>query len=179
IDQAWQAATDNVGVAGYTVYRNGSAVATLGPDVLAYADTGLDHGATYSYTVAAFDAAGNTSPQSSPASATTPDDIAPTTPGGLSATATTSTSVTVSWTASSDNMAVTGYDVYRDGLLLATVGVNPLTYADTVSVGSTHSYTVDAFDAAGNHSATPAAVMVTTPTSDTTPPTTPAGWTAT
>ena len=179
IDQAWQAATDNVGVAGYTVYRNGSAVATLGPDVLAYADTGLGHGVTYSYTVSAFDAAGNTSPQSSPASATTPDDIAPTTPGGLSATATSSTSVSVSWTASSDDVAVTGYDVYRDGALLATVGASTLVYVDTVAVGSTHSYTVDAFDAAGNHSATPATVTVTTPTSDTTPPTTPTGLTAT
>jgi len=179
IDLSWQAATDNVGVAGYTVYRGGSAVATLGPGVLTYADTGLGHGATYSYTVTAFDAAGNTSPQSSPASATTPDDIAPTTPGGLSATATSSTSVGVSWTASSDNVAVTGYDVYRDGGLLTTVSAGTLAYTDTVAVGSTHSYTVDAFDAAGNHSASPAAVTVTTPTSDTTPPTTPTGLTAT
>jgi parallel beta-helix repeat protein len=179
IDLSWQAATDNVGVAGYTVYRGGSAVATLGPGVLIYADTGLGHGVTYSYTVTAFDAAGNTSPQSSPASATTPDDIAPTTPGGLAATATSSTSVGVSWTASSDNVAVTGYDVYRDGALLATVGAGTLAYMDTVAVGSTHSYTVDAFDAAGNHSATPGPVTVTTPTSDTTPPTTPTDLTAT
>jgi len=179
VDLSWQAATDNVGVAGYTVYRGGSAVATLGSGVLAYADTGLGHGVTYSYTVTAFDATGNTSPQSSPASATTPDDVAPTTPGGLSATATSSTSVSVSWSASSDNVAVTGYNVYRDGALLATVAAGTLTYADTVAVGSTHSYTVDAFDAAGNHSATPATVTVTTPTSDTTPPTTPTGLTAT
>ena len=155
IDLSWQAATDNVGVAGYSVFRNGSAVATLGPGVLTYADTGLGHGVTYSYTVTAFDVAGNTSPQSSPASATTPDDIAPTTPGGLSASATSSTSVSVSWTASSDNVAVTGYDVYRDGAPLATVGAGTLAYTDTVAVGSTHGYTVDAFDAAGNHSATP------------------------
>jgi chitodextrinase len=179
IDLSWQAATDNVGVAGYTVYRGGSAVATLGSGVLTYADAGLGHGLTYSYTVTAFDAAGNTSPQSSPASATTPDDIAPTTPGGLSATATSSTSVNVGWTASSDNVAVTGYDVYRDGGLLTTVSGGTLAYTDTVAVGSTHSYTVDAFDAAGNHSATPAEVTVTTPTSDTTPPTTPTGLTAT
>ena len=69
INLAWTAATDNVGVAGYRVYRNGALIATATSP--AYASTGLSQGATYSYTVAAFDAAGNQSAQSVAASATT------------------------------------------------------------------------------------------------------------
>jgi fibronectin type 3 domain-containing protein len=179
IDLTWAASTDNVGVAGYTVYRNGTAVGTTAAGTLAYADTGLGHGFVYVYTVDAFDAAGNHSPKSTSVSAMTPDDIPPTTPGGLGATGTSPTNVLVSWTASTDNVAVTGYDVYRDGTLLITLGAATLSYTDTVTAGSTHSYTVDAFDAAGNHSGTPTPVTVTTPTADTTPPSVPTGLKAT
>lgn len=179
IDLAWQASTDNVAVAGYTVYRNGIAVGKTGSGTVVYADTGLGHGFTYTYTVTAYDAAGNVSAQSAAASASTPDDIPPATPGGLGATATSPTKVLVSWTASTDNVAVAGYDVFRDGAIVATVGGSSLTYTDTVASGSMHSYTVDAFDAAGNHSGSPAAITVTTPTGDTTSPTTPTGLTAT
>jgi chitodextrinase len=70
INLAWSAATDNVGVAGYRIYRNGARIATSAST--SYADTGLTADTTYSYTVAAVDAAGNTSAQSSAASATTP-----------------------------------------------------------------------------------------------------------
>lgn len=61
----WTASTDNTAVAGYRVYRNGIHVATTtGTN---YLDIGLQQGSTYSYTVSAFDAAGNSSSQSSPA----------------------------------------------------------------------------------------------------------------
>jgi chitodextrinase len=179
IDLSWSASNDNVGVTGYTVYRNGVAIATTNGTTLTYANTGLGHGFTYSYTVDAFDAAGNHSAQSAPVPATTPDDIPPTTPGSLAATATSPTAVTVTWSASTDNVGVTGYDVYRDGLAVATLGPSALSYLDTVASGSTHAYTVDAFDAAGNHSATPPPVTVTTSTADTTPPSVPTGLTAT
>src|SRR3972149_2023679 len=66
----WTASTDNAGVTAYKVYRNGFLVATLG-DTTDYSDTGLTGSTAYSYTVAACDAAGNCSPQSPPASATT------------------------------------------------------------------------------------------------------------
>jgi hypothetical protein len=61
------ASTDNVGVTGYNIYRNGSIVGTTAST--SYSDTGLADG-TYSYTVSAYDAAGNTSAQSTPASIT-------------------------------------------------------------------------------------------------------------
>src|SRR5206468_5545641 len=67
---SWNASTDNVGVTGYIVRRNGVQVAT--PATTSFADTGLSAATTYSYTVAARDAAGNISPNSASVSVTTP-----------------------------------------------------------------------------------------------------------
>ena len=61
INLTWTASTDNVGVTGYRVYRNGSQVGTTA--VASYSDTGLSEATSYSYRVAAYDAAGNTSAQ--------------------------------------------------------------------------------------------------------------------
>jgi hypothetical protein len=66
----WIASTDNVGVAGYKVYRNGTQLGTTTATI--YSDTGLTPNTTYSYTVSAYDAAGNNSGQSAPAVVTTP-----------------------------------------------------------------------------------------------------------
>ncbi|MGH8611665.1 MAG: LamG-like jellyroll fold domain-containing protein [Gammaproteobacteria bacterium] len=65
----WNASTDNVGVMGYKVYRGGAQIATTSG--ISYANTGLASSTTYTYTVAAYDAAGNTSAQASSAAATT------------------------------------------------------------------------------------------------------------
>ncbi|HOM80479.1 MAG TPA: fibronectin type III domain-containing protein [Armatimonadota bacterium] len=67
---AWSPSTDNVGVTGYTVYRNGTQVGTTSETV--YIDSGLSPGLTYTYRVSASDAAGNESALSAAASATTP-----------------------------------------------------------------------------------------------------------
>ncbi len=97
-----------------------------------------------------------------PATATwTIDTAVPTTPTGLVASSASPTSTILEWNASTDNTAVTGYDVYRDGVLLVSPG-NVLTYSDsTVTGGSTHTYAVRARDAAGNVSALTATVSVT------------------
>ena len=172
---SWSASTDNVGVTGYIVRRNGVQVAT--PATTGYADTGLSAATTYSYTVAARDAAGNISPDSTSVSVTTgstADTTAPTTPTGLTAAAAGSTGANLSWSASTDNVGVTGYIVRRNGVQVATPATT--TYADTgLSVG-TYSYTVAARDAAGNISADSTSVSITI--ADTTPPTTPTGLTA-
>jgi hypothetical protein len=68
VSLAWQASSDNVGVAGYRVYRNGTEVAQVSS--LAYTDTGLVNGTSYTYDVVAYDAAGNASTPSNTASAT-------------------------------------------------------------------------------------------------------------
>ncbi|MFD0331379.1 fibronectin type III domain-containing protein [Streptacidiphilus monticola] len=66
---SWSPATDNVGVAGYRVYRGGTQVgSTTGTS---YTDTGLNPSTAYSYTVAAYDAAGNVSTPSAAVTATT------------------------------------------------------------------------------------------------------------
>ena len=173
VDLSWSASADNVAVTGYTVYRDGSSIATVSGSTLSYSDTTVVSATTYQYSVDAFDAAGNHSAASSPASATTPDNP-PTVPTGLTANAAGSTQVDLSWIASTDNVAVAGYTIYRDGTALTTVPDTSLSYSDTgVLPGITYSYAVDAFDGAGNHSATSAPVTVTTP--DTQAPSIPTG----
>ncbi|MET9440432.1 glycoside hydrolase family 6 protein [Streptomyces sp. NPDC006610] len=91
------------------------------------------------------------------------DTTAPTAPTGLTATAKTATSVSLSWTASTDDRGVSGYDVYRNGTKVNTTPVSGTTYTDTGLTASTaYSYTVRARDAAGNVSAASAALSVTT-----------------
>jgi uncharacterized delta-60 repeat protein len=70
IDLAWSAATDNVGVTGYRVSRNGAVVTTT--SATSFPDAGLAASTAYTYSVTAFDAAGNVSSASTPVSATTP-----------------------------------------------------------------------------------------------------------
>src|SRR2546430_12468222 len=121
INLSWSASSDNVGVSGYRVYRNGTQIATTG--ATSVADTGLSPSTTYSYTVAAYDAAGNLSAQSSPASATTPappDTTPPTVPAGLTATAVSSSHINLSWATSSDTVRVSGFRGYRNGVQVAT-----------------------------------------------------------
>ena len=119
INVSWTASTDNIGVQGYKVYRNGNQVATV--STTAYSDTNLSPSTSYAYTIAAYDAAGNTSAQSASASATTPaspppsDTTAPSVPGSVSAVAASSSQINVSWAASTDNIGVQGYKVYRNG----------------------------------------------------------------
>ncbi|MFD7697388.1 glycoside hydrolase family 6 protein [Streptomyces sp. NPDC059805] len=90
------------------------------------------------------------------------DTTAPTAPTGLRATAKTASSVSLAWTAATDNVGVTGYDVYRDGTRVGSPSTGT-TYTDTgLSAATAYSYTVRARDAAGNVSAASAALSVTT-----------------
>ena len=79
IDLGWTASTDDVGVAGYKVFRDATQVGDV--TGTSYSDTGLTDGTAYSYTVSAYDAAGNTSAPSNTATATTPD-VTPTVGAG-------------------------------------------------------------------------------------------------
>jgi chitodextrinase len=164
----WSGATDNVGVTGYRVFRDGVQIAEV-PDT-SYADTTVTPDTSYSYEVVAIDAAGNVSPASAPVTASTtgaPDGTAPSKPGNLSAAAASSSQVNLSWSASSDNVGVVGYNVYRNGTLLAGPTQPdpnpPTTYSDDTAVpGTAYTYQVSAVDAAGNESSK-ASVSVTTP----------------
>ncbi|MGV9453024.1 glycoside hydrolase family 6 protein [Streptomyces sp. NPDC003635] len=92
------------------------------------------------------------------------DTTAPTAPTGLQATAKTASSVSLAWTAATDNVGVTGYDVYRNGTRVGSPAAGT-TYTDTgLSAATAYSYTVRARDAAGNVSAASTALSVTTET---------------
>jgi len=81
IDLSWTGSNDTVGVGGYYIYRNGSLAGTV-TSALTFQDTSLSPATSYTYTVAAFDAVGNTSPMSAPATATTASTISTGTAGG-------------------------------------------------------------------------------------------------
>ena len=200
VNLVWSASSDSVGVASYRVYRGGALAATLG-NATSYSDTGLADSTTYSYAVSACDAAGNCSMQSAPASATTQaaraptllgntgtgqlgqlpatDTQVPTVPAGLTITSSSPTQSNLLWSASSDNVGVASYRVYRSGALIATLG-NVTSYGDSGLAASTsYSYTVSACDAAGNCSAQSTSASVRTQTlPDTQAPTAPTGLTA-
>jgi glucose/arabinose dehydrogenase/chitodextrinase len=177
INLAWNASTDNVGVTGYQVERctgtnctNFSLVATVSGT--SRNDTGLAPSTTYRYRVRATDAAGNLSGYSAIATASTPaspDLQAPTAPTGLTAAGASTTQIDLAWTASTDNVAVTGYRIFRDGVHVGTT--SGTSFHDTgLTAATTYSYTVSAFDAAGNQSAQTAPVAATTMAPDTQPP---------
>ena len=77
VDLAWTASTDNVGVAGYQILRNGSSLTSVSGTTRSYADTSAGAGVTYAYSVKAFDAAGNYSTASNSITVTTPAALPP------------------------------------------------------------------------------------------------------
>jgi len=151
ISLRWGPSTDNFGVAGYRLYVGTAYVGRTSQTT--YTFSGLSCGRTYQLGVAAYDPAGNISPIARVTAATSPcgDNQAPTAPTGLNQTGATQNSVSVSWTASTDNVGVTGYDVYR-----GTSSIGPTaqtTYTLTgLACGTGYSFGVEAFDAAGNRS---------------------------
>ena len=183
---AWNASSDNDQVAGYDIFRDGSKIATsLSTN---YTDSSVSFGVTYSYFVVAFDGAGNRSAASNLASVTPvrpnldvviggqvgtdvlglplTDNVPPAAPVLLSATPSaltaTISSVLLSWSAPSDNVAVTGYDVFRNGSKIATV-TTPGYNDPSLLSGVAYSYSVIAFDAAGNRSPLSNLISVTPP----------------
>jgi len=161
LNLSWTASTDNVAVTGYDVYQDGSKIDST--TSTSYSVSGLTAGTTYEFYVKAKDAAGNISSASSTLSVTTetPDTEAPSAPTDLASSSVTQTSLNLSWTASTDNVAVTGYDVYQDGSKIdsttsTSYSVSGLT-ADT-----TYEFYVKAKDAAGNVSGASNTVSVTT-----------------
>ncbi|MFC5703157.1 carbohydrate binding domain-containing protein [Cohnella faecalis] len=90
-----------------------------------------------------------------------PDSQAPTAPTNLTSTAKTDTTVSLSWTASTDNVGVTGYDIYQGTTKIGTSTTTSYT-ATGLSGNTAYSFTVKARDAAGNVSAASSALSVTT-----------------
>jgi chitodextrinase len=148
----WSTSFDDVGLVGYGVYRNGTRVAstslpnaTLG---------GLACGNTYALAVDAYDAAGNRSALSPVSAATSPcapapDTQPPTVPQGMAFSGRTETTVSLVWDAAGDDVGVAGYHLYRDGSRVASTQALGYTYTG-LACGTSHSFALEAYDAAGN-----------------------------
>ena len=152
---SWTAATDNVGIAGYDVYQNGAKINPSNITATSYNVSGLNAGTTYSYFVKAKDAAGNQSVASANINVTTnaPDTEPPTTPTNLASTILALTSFKLNWSASTDNVGVTGYDVYQNGVKINPSNITTTSFNVTGLLPATlYNYTIKAKDAAGNES---------------------------
>ena len=154
IDLSWNAATDDVGVTGYNIYRDGTLLTTS--TATSYSDTGLSASTTYSYQVSAFDAAGNEGALSTAASATTQTPADTTAPSItiVSPTGTVSGTITVDATIT-DNVGVTSADYNIDGgswvALSNSAGDSWTASLDTTTMADgTYTINFRAFDAAGN-----------------------------
>jgi glucose/arabinose dehydrogenase len=167
---AWNAATDNVGVAFYDVYHDGQLMKSVGGTTLSTSLTVVG-GVTWGLFVNARDAAGNVSQASTTVPITPPqcqeDHQAPTPPTGLTASAS-GTTVTLNWGAATDNIAVRAYDIYRNGTKAGTVtgtatSAPATSFIDSGLTATTdYAYDVVARDAQANVSAPSNTVTVTT-----------------
>ena len=194
IDLSWGPATDNVAVTFYRVERcSGSGCSSFAEIASStsttHLDVGLDASTDYSYRVRAVDAADNEGLYSNTASATTPappDTQPPTAPAGLSATAAGPTRIDLSWTAATDNVAVTLYRIERcqgagcsDFTELGTTASTSFASTGLAPLMS-YSYRVRAQDAVPNLGPYSSTASATTPAPpDTEPPTAPTGPSAT
>jgi len=169
LDLLWDAATDNVGVDHYEIYRDG--VLLVNVSGTSYQDSGLVNGQSYTYIVRAVDAAGNKGNFSDSVSGipTETDVEAPSTVTGLTVTDAKDGKLDLLWDAATDNVGVDHYEIYRDGILL--LNITGTSYQDTGLVnGNSYAYTVRAVDAAGNKGNYSDPVSGT-PTKTSTPPT--------
>jgi chitodextrinase len=159
-DLSWTASTDNVGVTGYDVYLGASLIGTTAATL--FNVTGLSPDTLYTFTVVAKDAAGNESVPSDPLNVTTMSDtIAPSAPTNLVALNTTQTTTDLSWDASTDNIGVTGYNIKEGTIVIGTTSATNFGVVGLLP-STSYSFTVVAFDAAGNESTSSNTVNVTT-----------------
>ncbi|WP_328422422.1 discoidin domain-containing protein [Micromonospora sp. NBC_00389] len=159
---AWQTRTQTLSVLGST---NGSSFTTLKASAGYTFNPATGNTATVSFTAAStryvrVQVTGNTGWPAAQFSEVevygavgSPDTQAPSVPGNLAYTQPASGQIRLTWSASTDNVGVTGYDVYANGGLRGSVNGSTLTYTDSQPDSATVSYYVRAKDAAGNQSA--------------------------
>ncbi len=160
----WSPSTDNIGVTAYLVYVDGTSQGNT--SATSFTVTGLTASTPYSFYVVAVDAAGNASAASASAKATTlppPDTQVPTAPTNLTASAAPAetTSLRITWTASTDNVGVKEYRVFVDNVLKGTTAETSFS-ATGLTSGTPYSIYVVAVDAAGNISPASTLLKVST-----------------
>jgi hypothetical protein len=148
VSLSWSAATDDTGVVGYRVTRNGTLVAS--PTGLTWKDTARTPLTSYTYTVAALDAVGNESATSSVTIKTLADTAPPSRPGGFHKVSRSGGYVVFDWAPSVDNVRVVKYYVYRvgRGSPIAVTKVSRI----RIWTARRAKYYVRAYDLAGNRS---------------------------
>ncbi|MER5890175.1 glycoside hydrolase family 18 chitinase [Streptomyces sp. NPDC001941] len=149
IKLSWTGATDDKGIKNYDVLRNGTVVGST--STTSYTDGGLTADTEYTYTVRARDTADQTGPASAAVKARTsggqPGDNPPSAPGTPVASNVGDNSVTLTWTAATDDKGVQNYDVLRNGSVVGTV--TALTFTDKgLTKDTSYTYTVRARDTA-------------------------------
>jgi endoglucanase len=156
----WGASTDNVDVVAYEIYSNGIKILESTTNVFYF--NNIPTNTTYVFTVKAKDRAGNLSLASNTITVTTPDidTEAPSIPTGLAIINTTQVSTIITWTASTDNLGVAEYEVFKNGVSIG-VTQNLVMPATGLTANTTYNFTVKAKDASGNVSAasTPLSVL--------------------
>lgn len=147
---SWSASTDKIGVVGYYVYRNDELInSTTSPQSGTSITDTLGPG-TYTYTVAAYDAAQNVSARSSPVVFTISiDNTPPSVPTNVSVEQISANGAKVSWASSTDPGGIAGYQIFRNGSKVGSASSSP--YTDQgLSTNVHYIYNVAAYDVAGN-----------------------------
>lgn len=161
----WTASTDNVAMAGYEIWVDGSLFDTVALTTV-YTATGLTINTSYDIQLKAYDTSGNKSALTAIVAMSTTnvaDTTPPSTPTNLAKGIVTSSSVGLTWDLSTDNVAVTEYEVYKNAVLEATVSHPTDAYNVTgLSSATSYDFYVIAKDAAGNSSAQSSTLTVTT-----------------
>nr|WP_084911781.1 5'/3'-nucleotidase SurE [Rouxiella badensis] len=166
IHLTWTASTDDnaAGVHHYEIYRNNVKISDAPSHE--YTDVNLQENVEYHYTVKAVDAANNISAASDVLSIKTEkapahDAQAPTIPTQLVATQVAQNSVTLTWKASTDNVKVLGYEIFRNGKL--AFNVKEIRVEDkNLQPDTTYHYQISATDISGNKSGLSEMLSVTT-----------------
>ena len=167
ISLTWRPATDNTAVTGYGVYVNDAVTGQT--TQLVYVAEGLACGKSYTLAVDAVDAAGNRSSRASAVMSTSAcsasgggDSLPPSNPSGMVVSSVTTGGMTLSWSASNDNVAVSGYDVYAGAQKVGTT-TSTSRVITGLACGAGYTLGVEAFDSAGNRSARATLPASTTP----------------
>jgi glucose/arabinose dehydrogenase len=168
---SWDASTDSSGISAYKVFRDNGATAIATTQTTSYTDSSLAADTSYSYKIQAVDAAPahNECVPSAAATARTlipADTTPPSIPTNVTAKAQSTSSILVSWNASTDSSGISGYKVFRDNGATAIATVQTTSYTDAnLTANTSYSYTVKAVDAAAtpNESAASAAASAKTP----------------
>jgi len=153
IDVSWDAASDNVGVAGYEFFKDGISQGTT-TDIIWHL-TGLISSTEYNFYLYAYDDALNYSDVSATIQATTSayvDTLKPSAPSNLTAITFSSSVIDLAWDPSSDNILVTGYKIYQDTVAIDLISNFTSYRVSGLSENTTYDFNVTALDAAVNES---------------------------